>query len=86
MILLYPINHGLISMGLFQHVLHIRRSLAYENNNVPTSGICGPNSILQNGICVPITPPPPITCPPRAILQNGVCVPSNNSTNPAPGS
>jgi hypothetical protein len=41
---------------------------------------CPTNTVLQNGVCVPISS----TCPIGTVLQNGVCVPFTNPTQSAP--
>ena len=47
------------------------RCIIIGNNNIPTT--CPVNTVLQNGVCVPILG----TCPIGYTLQNGVCVPTN---------
>jgi hypothetical protein len=59
-----------------------------DNSFLMAIGICTPSStntcpigtVLQNGVCVPISS----TCPIGTVLQNGVCVPFTNPTQSAP--
>ena len=54
-----------------------------DNSFLMALGICTPSStntcpigtVLQNGVCVPIS----ITCPIGTVLQNGVCVPISST-------
>ena len=53
-----------------------------DNSFLMSLGVCTPsstnacpvNTVLQNGVCVPISS----TCPIGSVLQNGVCVPFPN--------
>jgi len=45
-----------------------------------STNTCPTNTVLQNGVCVPISS----TCPIGTVLQNGVCVPFLNPIQSAP--
>lgn len=69
-------NNGHAVLGSGKQIFkQSNRCIIIENANP-----CPTNTVLQNGVCVPISN----TCPIGTILQNGVCVPFPNPTPSAP--
>jgi hypothetical protein len=82
-------NNGHSILGSGKQIFKQSNRCIIVESNIPTIGqppptsICGTNSVLQNGVCVPTTTNG--VCGTNSVLQNGVCVPTNSSSTTTTG-